>query len=166
MRVGTIHRSTFDVLAMVIAACGFMACSGDDPAGEDGDVVATDLCSGDTKAEPFSAGMTKTTKGGLTIAVLSADPAPPARGRNSWTVEVKDATGAALVGADVQAFCTMFHAGGGSHGCVPSPSVAEEGEGQYAVYPIGFNMHGHWEVSVGVVESGEVEEVKFPLCIE
>jgi len=118
-------------------------------------------------AVPYSAGMSETSPGGVKVAILNAEPAPPAQGGNVWNLVVTDSGGAKVTGATVSVQCLMKHATTGSHGCPKTPDVAEKGDGAYDVSSLYFNMGGHWEVTITVQPAGgAAENVVFPLCIE
>lgn len=152
---------------VVLVSLALGACSGGDGS-EKTDGASEGACASDTKAEPYSAGMSKTAASGMTVAITNANPAPPRKGpENVWTLDVKDSSGAPIAGATVAVTCLMTHAAVPSHGCPVDPEVADKGNGTYEVTALYFNMIGHWDVTIDVTPaSGQMESVTFPMCFE
>ena len=94
--------------------------------------------------------MSRTTGVGLyTVALAPVPEEIPIGIRHAWTVSVEDAEGRA-----VQPDQLAFYGGmpGHGHGLPSSPRVTRElRPGTYLVEGVVFNMHGDWELIVGVV---------------
>ena len=150
--------------AMIAAAAMVLAGCGDEQAGDDGprDPAEGSTCASEDRAEAFSAGMSKTGEAGVTVAIESSDPAPPAQGDNIWILSVSDGSGAAA-GATVAITPKMPDHGHGG----PSPEITDQGDGAYEAAPVNFPMGGYWEMTVSVeTAGGTTDEVMFPICIE
>lgn len=125
----------------------------DDPGG------AAD-CAG---AEPFVAGMSKTTsESGTTVAITAAAPTPPDVGDNTWTLAISDASGP-VEGLTVEVTPWMPLHG---HGLTPPDyAAADQGGGVYAVEPFDVVMPGLWEFQVRLGAEG-TDQAVFALCAE
>src|SRR4051794_2517011 len=83
---------------VMAAAASAMACSGGTPAPS---IPAGPLysCATETRAVPYSPNLTRTSmSGAYTAVLLTAEPAPPAKGDNTWTIEIRDAAQAPVDG--------------------------------------------------------------------
>src|SRR5262245_24301296 len=93
------------------AACLFvLGCSSNDPpgpsvdastSGETPEEAGTVSCEGAPNLDTYVANLTKAGKAGLTFVLVSSDPAPPARGTNTWTLKIDDASAAGVDGAQI-----------------------------------------------------------------
>jgi hypothetical protein len=103
--------------------------------------------------EAFALGMSKATPdGGLTVAIVAAEPAPPLVGPNAWTITAADVT-----------FTGWMPQHGHGLGSVP---LAEELEdGRYEIRPINLFMPQLWEFGVGVTQADERDAVTFSFCV-
>ncbi len=114
--------------------------------------------SGELEADEYSEGMVKECDGGLFSVALSSEPGPPAKGVNSWTLEVSDHSGAAVEGATLTVTPTMPEHG---HGSQSVALVTDKGGGQYWVTPVDLHMAGLWEVEIAIEEGETEDEVHF-----
>ncbi len=135
-------------------------------AGSQADVEAgTSACEVDTRDEPYVSGMEKT-GGSVIVQFTSANPAPPAKGSNVWTLKVlRGADRSPLSGAKV--VVTPFMPDHG-HGASGTPVIDDKGDGSYEVRDIYLSMPGYWRTTVSVTPSGEStpSEVQFHLCLD
>lgn len=119
----------------------------------------------DDLGEDFFAGMSKTSPGGVTMEIVSADPAPPANSdRNTWTVKLTDSSSAAapIEGATLIVAPYMPQHGHGAANII----AAEDGGGSYTLSPIYLKMTGLWEVTLKATPlDGTESRVMFPFCI-
>jgi hypothetical protein len=142
--------------ALALAGCG----SHDAPTpatGDDGEE-----CTGDF--DTFEAGMIKLARpGNITVELTEASPAPPVvRSDNIWWLELSDADGAAVSGAQLVASPYMPKHQHGSAEVV----VQEQSEGQYQLSPIELIMPGVWEIPLSITPAGdETSEATFRFCI-
>lgn len=151
---------TLVVLAGIVSGCG-----GDDTGSD-----AARRCDSETRADVYSAGMTKSgAEGKFSVVLVVSEPAPPDKGDNSWTIEIKEVgTDTAVDNADV--IVTPFMVDHG-HGTPVVPTVsAGDSAGRYLVSPINLWMPGYWELSLDLAaELGSVtmtDTVLFGFCIE
>lgn len=152
----------------VSLALGLGACGGTGDNGSSQSTIGS-ACSTDKEAVPFVAGMSRTSPGGIQVAIEAAKPAPPLQGYNTWTLRVTDSNGSPISDATVSIQCAMTH-GGLSHGCALTPDIQNQGNGEYSSSNVVFNMAGHWDVTITVVLAGNAdggagESVTFPLCM-
>lgn len=118
----------------------------------------------DNLGEQFFAGISKTSAAGVTMEILSAEPAPPANSdQNAWTVKLTDAdAGAPIEGATLIVAPYMPQHGHGA----PNIIGDEVGGGSYTLSPIYLKMTGLWEVTLKATPAGGTESrVMFPFCI-
>ena len=106
-----------------------------------------------------------TSNGLFTVSIESADPAPPDRGDNVWTLAVRDAGGEAVEGAAVVVTPYMPAHG---HGTNPRTFDGQaQGQGLYEAGPFDLFMPGLWDVSIDVVDStGADDNAAFTFCLE
>jgi hypothetical protein len=156
-------------LTLALAGCGS---SNDATGGGDGgsDLVQEVPCSQETRATPYSAGMSETTPNGTVIRIMDATPAPPHVGQtasgeyNVWTIQVSGAGDAGLVsGATVSVDPYMPDH---SHHAPFKPTVKANGEGTYSATRVDFNMPGFWQVTISVKTATGTQRAVFPLCAE
>lgn len=127
----------------VLAISLLAACSGDDGHGTDEAVDCTKV----SGADEFVVGLAKDgNSGALDFAMMSADPAPPARGDNTWIVSINDMNGAPLEGASLTVTPFMpAH----QHGTPISVKIMPAGApGQYELSPVNLWMPGVWETTI------------------
>jgi hypothetical protein len=116
------------------------------------------------RGEEFFAGISKTSgDGAITMAIVSAEPAPPANtDKNSWTVTLTDASGMLVTGATLVAAPFMIDHGHGA----PNVFASEATAGSYDLAPIYLKMTGLWQVTLKATPAGGTENrVMFPFCI-
>lgn len=134
------------------------ACGADD--GGDPDVDCTKV----TGADTFVVGLEKMgATGALSFKLMSATPAPPARGDNSWVVQVNTA-GAPLEGAQLQVTPFMpVH----QHGSpIRATATATADAGQYKLEPVNLWMPGLWETTIRVSAGATTDSAVYKFCIE
>jgi hypothetical protein len=102
--------------------------------------------------------------GAVKITFVDSDPAPPAKGNNTWTVTIVDAAGKALTGAAIATTAYMPDHG---HTSPIKPTATEQATaGTYVVTPVNVFMPGIWEVTLSVTPAGgTAAAVKFTFCI-
>lgn len=127
-----------------------------------GDAAAASICANDHRALAYTPGMSDTGPAGVTVALSSSVPAPPAVGDNDWTLLVTDSSGA-VTGASITVAQLMPDHG---HGGVKAVAVTEVGGGVYDASPVNFNMSGYWETTVEVKKSAVDDRVVIKLCID
>ena len=133
-------------------------------------------CEGDTSDGPdeaafdwdtWSEGMSRDGEAGVhRYTLLAADPAPPDKGDNSWTVAVQDAEGAAVAGGVVLVEPVMPLHG---HGTAPATFTAQESAdpGTYVVGPFDLFMAGTWEIAVSSTAVDDTtDRAVFTFCVQ
>ena len=94
-------------------------------------------------------------EGHLQVVLMSADPAPPDVGDNSWTIRVVDLDGEPI--DDAKVTVTPFMPAHG-HGTSPADYTGTfTDDGTYEVGPFDLFMPGMWETTVKV--EGDVDDM-------
>src|SRR6202012_769748 len=101
------------------------------------------VCDTDSRAEVYAVGLSATAAGGaMKVSFVDADPAPPSKGLNVWTVKITDAADKPVSGASVELLPFMPDHG---HGSSINPEVTPmDTEGMYQIKLIDFFMPGIW----------------------
>ena len=149
------------LLAAVLAGCGEDGASGDGDAGADSQMLmGCDPSEGDV----FALGLERSGEN-VTVRFVSADPAPPDVGDNTWTVMITDLGGSPLEAGSVELVPFMPQHG---HGTQPSSFAAEPGlePGEFMSTAIDLFMPGLWEVTFEVTHGETTDEVSFAFCLE
>jgi hypothetical protein len=149
-------RPCLALLSLALAACGATPASPPD---------ASSNCDLDDRDEEFVAGMEKTGDGGVVFRLVSSNPAPPYRGENLWVLELEDASGAPLSGAEVGVSSFMPDH---NHFSQVTPEIVEDPAtpGRYQLDPIYLFMPGTWEVTLRATPAGGAQDdVMFTFCI-
>jgi len=156
-------------LTLSLAACS----SGDPPSGAsatglnataDAEAVdSTITCQFDPMVEAYAPNMAQWGASGVLQFVLqSADPAPPALGFNSWTVDVLDASGGIQDATFVEIKPWMPYHG---HGASTVPQVSRNADGTYLVSELDFFMVGVWQVTFSVQTPAGNDSAVFTFCV-
>ncbi len=121
-------------------------------------------CEAETRDDEFSVGLAKSGTS-VTATFVSADPAPPIKGDNTWVLSFTDIGGAPLDNLTISATPTMPDHG---HGTPVAAVVTPTGTaGEYEITPINLFMAGYWEVALDVtLEGGATDSVTFGFCVE
>ena len=145
------------------------------PAAGDGDAdgmgdmdMATASCASDARVTAWQPGLTA--KGGqIAVTVVATKPPgaqaagtdPPTMGKNAITVQVRNASGSAVDGAQVDLVASMpDHA----HG--PATAHARAAADTYVFDPLDLFMPGVWKLDFTVMRAGQADEVaSLTLCI-
>ncbi len=150
-------------LAIVLCA-GLGACGTEDPPPDEEPVN----CAEETRDDDFAVGLSKTGNDSIVgFTLMTANPAPPIRGDNSWTIQLNQmngaATGAPIDGADLQVTPFMPDHG---HPSAKTVRIEPTGvPGQYELSPINFWMPGLWETTIDVASPSGNDVVVFRFCI-
>jgi hypothetical protein len=146
------------VLAGMLCACMNNAPSDDENAPVD--------CSMQT-ADTFVVGLDhKGSAGMLDFQLMSADPAPPARGNNTWVVQIMSMNAgvdaAPLDGASIKVTPYMpAH----QHGTPVIAQITPTGTpGQYSLSPVNMWMPGVWDTTIEVT-SPTADQAVFSFCL-
>ncbi|MBX2801491.1 MAG: FixH family protein [Myxococcales bacterium] len=136
-----------------------VACSGDGV-----DLEPPGLTTDCTGAEVFVAGMQTESEQGHMVSLMTAAPAPPDVGDNTWTISISDdsgpVTGLPLV---VRPWMPLH-----GHGLSPATYAGtDNGDGTYDIEMFDVIMPGLWEFNVDLAPGEEPSDVAvFPLCAE
>ena len=148
-------------LGALVAAALLAGCADDAPADD-----TTYNCEADDRDEPFTINLARTGAGGTRFTIVSAEPALPVRGDNTWVVDV-DVGGAPVNAGDGELKLTPFmpdhrHGTGVKPIWTPDPAVP----GRYAVGPINLWMPGVWELTFEATPTGGTRDpVVFTFCL-
>ncbi|MBE7454709.1 MAG: FixH family protein [Kofleriaceae bacterium] len=149
---------TIPVLVAGLAGLGAVTGCGDD--GDDGDTVN---CALEDRDDEFLAGMMKTGAGGVTVTLVSATPAPPARNDNAWELQLATPAGPFEGTVQVVPFMPDHN-----HG-TPIQAVVEPvagTPGRFTASPINLFMPGLWEVTIRATPTGgTLDAVVFRFCV-
>src|SRR5665647_1652997 len=157
---------TTPLLGLVLTA-SLAACGADD--GTTGDDAPVN-CALETSADQFVVGLQKTgINGMLDFRLMSATPAPPARGDNEWILQVRAMT-SGVVGAPISnatIYVTPFmpkhqHGSPVDAEVTPMPTV-----GEYKLSPVNLWMPGLWETTIEVdaTASSSADSVVYKFCL-
>lgn len=119
-------------------------------------------CRNDAQTETYAAGMTH--PGGaktFDFVLVSSDPAPPARGNDTWLVRVEK-NGQPQTGATVRVDLFMPRHG---HGTSVVPVVTPMGDG-YSISPLYLFMPGLWRVTITATVGSDTDSAAFYFCVE
>jgi hypothetical protein len=152
-------------LAFVLVLGGF-GCGTDDGGDDAGDEVD---CAKVTGVDTFVVGLEKAGTSGLyNFRLMSATPAPPARGNNDWVVQV-NAMNAGVVGAPVEGatikvtpFMPAHQHGTG----VPIVITPMTEPGQYQLAPVNLWMQGVWETTIRATLGATTDSVVYKFCVD
>ena len=144
---------------ILLAGCGSSA-----PA-PDGSIECT---TADPRADTFVVGLDKHgPAGALDFQLMSATPAPPARGDNAWILQL-NAMSAGVIGSPVSGATMMVtpfmpdHQHGTPIPVVVTPMATA---GQYKVSPVNMWMPGYWETTIQAVNGPSSDAAVFKFCI-
>lgn len=137
---------------------------------DDADFVS---CAAETRATPYTAGMSETSiAGSWTVKLLKNTyvlngkslSEAPAKGTDTWTIEIDDASGQPTdsVLNGVSPWMPDHQ-----HGTTAVNGVGI-GAGKYTL-PIYFYMAGYWEVTINLSSAGDagsaMDSAMFPICV-
>jgi len=147
--------------AAVLVGMGCGSSGGSQPGGPDaGDVIT---CQNDPRVMTYASGLTVTsTSGSHKYVLLTSDPAPPARGNDTWTIKITDAQGNALSGLSASVLPFMPDHG---HGTSVNASITANSDGTYTVTPLYFFMPGVWRISFSVPPTQQSDVGNFFFCV-
>jgi hypothetical protein len=163
---------------LFLASLALLGCdSGSDDDGDDGqaehasdstethgETGSESVCAVETRDDDFAIGLSKSSSlVGATF--VSANPAPPIKGDNTWVLDLTDANGAPLTGLTIVAVPMMPDH---NHGTPINAVVTElEQPGRYEITPVNLFMTGYWETTLDVtLAGGEQDSLMFGFCVE
>jgi len=146
-------------MRFALAACLFAtACSSDGT--EDPDAVN---CAEETRDEEFVAGLSKVgVNGQMTFTLVEATPAPPARGDNTWMIQVST-VGAAAPVTGATMIVTPYMPDH-THAPVSDNGQAMPEAGKYSA-PVYMWMPGLWQTTIQATVGADSDRAVFAFCI-
>lgn len=97
----------------------------------------------DATADDFVLPLTKQSLDEMwSASLVEASPSPPAKGSNTWRLDLRDVDGNAVNDANLRVRLFMPKHGHGA----PTPDVTPNEDGEYEITRINFIMGGLWEV--------------------
>jgi hypothetical protein len=175
MRFGLALFAAFGVVSAALASAG---CSSDTaaPAGGGGSSAADSSsggesvsCLDDPRIDTYTAQLEKTgAHGVLTFELVSSEPAPPAKGSNTFEVLVTDVDGMPVSG-NLGVELLMPDHGHGTQ--VPPVVTFDVDSNAYDVSPVYLFMPGVWRIELDYygdapVDADPVDRATFFFCIE
>jgi hypothetical protein len=114
-------------------------------------------CSKETRATPYAPGtVERADDGQYAVTLVDNHPGaadvndPPGtwvKGSNTWKIQVRSGTGAAIDGLSIQAVPRMPDHG---HGTSITPVTTDEGAGAYLISPLYLYMGGYWQITLNI----------------
>jgi hypothetical protein len=160
------HRGSTKLWPVLAVAFALTACTNKNDAAPPADAGGADLisCSTDVRAQVYTANMVQMGAAGtFKFVLVQADPSPPSKGTNVWSLRVTDASQNAVSGATIDVVPFMPDHG---HGTSVTPVVTPAADGGYTISSLYLFMPGIWRVTINV-ESGAVKDsAMFFFCIE
>jgi YtkA-like len=149
---------SFSLVLLVAAACG-----GGDSASGQPDAGNLITCQNDPRVASYAPGLTVTsTSGAKKFVLVEAQPAPPARGTDTWTLRITDGAGTPLVALPVSVLPFMPDHG---HGSSVGATVTAHSDGTYTAAPLYFFMPGVWRVTFASPPDQQADVAEFFFCI-
>ncbi|HTQ05039.1 MAG TPA: FixH family protein [Polyangiaceae bacterium] len=136
--------------------------------GEGGSFSGTVSCADDPRVDTYTAKLVKPgDKGVLSFELTESDPAPPAKGANTWTLTITDADGNAMNGTLAVDLFMPDH----GHGTSVPPVVSfDDAAGTYTVKPVYLFMPGVWRITLDYfaepTDKKPLDEAIFYFCVE
>jgi hypothetical protein len=131
-------RTIVSRLVLITAAAALAACGGSTP----GDEPVN--CQTDSRVMTYAPNVTATAASGMKYVLVQSDPAPPARGTDTWNLRVTDAAGTAQPSLSLQIKTLMPDHG---HGSSVTPTISNQGSGNYQVQNLFLFMPGVWKIT-------------------
>lgn len=143
-------------------AVGAGACSDHDHDDDDG---TSYNCAAETTDDEFVVGLAKVGESQrYEFKLMAADPAPPSRGDNAWTLQLSTMAAPATPVAGATLTVTPFMPAH-EHGSGKTVEVTPLTEaGQYRLSPVNLWMPGVWETTIRVT-GAEPDRAVFRFCI-
>ncbi|HTR54557.1 MAG TPA: FixH family protein [Kofleriaceae bacterium] len=126
-----------------------------------------DPCAAEARADHFVDGLRKRgAAGALDFALVSSEPAPPARGDNTWIVQLDAISSGAAGPVDGATIAVTPFMPDHGHGATVKVNVtALPTAGQYRLAPINLWMPGYWETTIRASHGSTSDSAVFKFCI-
>ena len=119
------------------------------------------LCK-DPRADEWQLPLTKSTSGdGFRVSLIEGNPAPPAIGKNTWTLRVTNSSGQPVSGLSPAVHPYMPDHG---HGTALPEVVAGTEAGTYQIRAMDLFMAGVWQIEVSL-GTAQPDQVMFTYCL-
>jgi hypothetical protein len=149
----------FALAVALLLACDSQPGSDDHDHAHETDTGEQSDCEAETRDDEFMIGLSKS-GASVTVTFVSADPAPPIKGDNTWTVTLSDPTASITT---VTPFMPDHE-----HGTAVEAVVsATANPGEFVLTPVNLFMSGLWEVTLDIsTQAGTNDQVVFAFCVE
>jgi hypothetical protein len=151
------------------AILAFIACSGCSSGSDDADDPGSTVsCSSDPRLDTYAGGLNKPGElGVLSFHFSDITPDPPAKGSNTFHVQVSDASGAAMQGKLGVDLNMPDH----GHGTSVKPvSTLDPATGSFTVTPLYLFMPGVWRIRFDAyaadTDASPLDSVTLHFCVE
>jgi hypothetical protein len=157
----------FRAVSGVVLWTGLSACSGD-PAAPDAGVEDTVSCEQDPRVDDYQGLAKAGDLGVLSFRLAQAEPAPPAKGNNTFRLDITDSSGNPVAGALKVDLKMPDH----GHGTSVKPKVSfDPATGEWTVDPLYLFMPGVWRIQLeaydGAATTGTpLDRTALFFCIE
>jgi hypothetical protein len=140
----------------LIAAAAVAACGGSSPS-EDGTVN----CQTDSRVMTYAPNLAATAGSGMKYILVQSNPAPPAKGTDTWTIRVTDPAGTPQPSLSLQIKTLMPDHG---HGSSVTPTISNQGSGNYQVNNLFLFMPGVWKITFSTT-TAPTDTADFWFCV-
>lgn len=145
-------------LVLTLASCS----SSDDDTSSGGGADGGPIITCESGSDVYVANLEKSGRSGaLRFVLKESNPAPPSRGRNTWTLRILDGAGNPVSGAQIVVDATMPAHG---HSSPTVPTIKAEAD-TYVIGPISLFMPGLWQVTIDATAGGSKDTALFSFCV-
>jgi hypothetical protein len=154
------------LLVLSLAITAVAACHGGEAPPDADEALA---CQTSGRGDSYVVGLEHPGRtGALDFKLMSANPAPPGRFLNTWTIQINamasgvvgaPATGASMI---VTPYMPDHQHGAGAY----VVHVTETSPGQYELSEINLSMPGYWEVTIDAQAGAAHDTVVYKFCIQ
>jgi hypothetical protein len=142
-------------VVFLVASCG------SNSSNPDGGVIS---CQDDARVATYRPNLTvSSVSRAMSFTLVQANPAPPAVGTNTWTLQVADSSGRVIPNLSLSVDPFMPDHG---HGTSVRASVTPNPDGSYTVAPLYFFMPGVWRITFSTTpDAGQTDSAVFFFCV-
>lgn len=154
------------LLPVIVIVIALLACGNGGTSGAGGGGSAHSICAADPRVEVYAAGLSGAAKdGAMKVTFVAAEPTPPQKGGNTWTIHLTDGNGKAIDGAMIALKPYMPDH---MHGSAITPKIMPMGSGDYHVELLEFFMPGVWQSTFTITPpgGGAADTVVFTFCVD
>ncbi len=136
-----------------------------DDAGQAADAADASACAGYSgTVDSYSANLQKLGSAGqIQFVLATAQPAPPVKGNNTWTLKLLDAAGAPIQNATfttIKTWMPMMR-----HGSSIAPRQAANADGTYSISSLYLIMDGIWQVTFTAQSGSMKDTAMYTFCV-